>query len=117
LSDAGHRLAVATNGPKDLIRRALERTELVGYFHSIHSADDTGVGKPSPAVYLLACESLGVRPANAVAFEDSAVGAKAAYRAGLFVIGIPSTSEPLRADVIASRLDDQQILELLGLPT
>ena len=46
--------------------------------------------KPDPAVYFEALEALGVGPAHAVAFEDSANGLRAARRAGITVVATPS---------------------------
>lgn len=43
--------------------------------------------KPDPAVYLYACEKLGVKPEECVAIEDSRSGATAAKRAGIHLMG------------------------------
>lgn len=43
--------------------------------------------KPDPAIYLWACEKLGVDPQQAVAIEDSRSGATAAKRAGIPLMG------------------------------
>jgi beta-phosphoglucomutase-like phosphatase (HAD superfamily) len=39
--------------------------------------------KPDPAIYLHACETIGVKPEECVAVEDSKSGATAAFRAGI----------------------------------
>jgi len=43
--------------------------------------------KPDPAVYLYACEQLGVKPEECITVEDSKSGATAAMRAGIPCIG------------------------------
>jgi HAD superfamily hydrolase (TIGR01509 family) len=43
--------------------------------------------KPDPAVYLFACEKLGVKPQECLAIEDSRSGATAAMRAGINLLG------------------------------
>lgn len=43
--------------------------------------------KPDPAIYLWACEKLGVLPQQACAIEDSRSGATAAMRAGIPLMG------------------------------
>lgn len=43
--------------------------------------------KPDPAVYLFACEKLGVKPEECLAIEDSRSGATAAMRAGINLLG------------------------------
>lgn len=55
-----------------------------------YSAEDSlpvPTSKPDPAVYLHACEQLGVDPATALAVEDSQAGALSAVRAGCPTVG------------------------------
>ena len=55
-----------------------------------YSAEDSlpvPTSKPDPAVYLHACEALGVLPSEALAVEDSVPGAESAVRAGIRTIG------------------------------
>jgi hypothetical protein len=67
--------------------------------------------------YRYACRTLHVDPSDAIAFEDSAIGVRAAQDAGLMVVGVPSnpTDGPLPADLVVDRLDDPQLLRLLHL--
>ena len=54
------------------------------------SAEDslsTPTSKPDPAVYLHACEELGIDPAEGLAVEDSVPGALSAVRAGCPTVG------------------------------
>jgi beta-phosphoglucomutase-like phosphatase (HAD superfamily) len=54
------------------------------------SAEDSlpvPTSKPDPAVYLHACEQLGIRPAQGLAVEDSVPGARSAVAAGCPTIG------------------------------
>ncbi len=54
------------------------------------SAEDSlpePTSKPDPAVYLLACERLGIAPAQGLAVEDSVPGALSAVRAGCPTVG------------------------------
>ena len=54
------------------------------------SAEDsltTPVSKPDPAVYLHACDELGIDPAEGLAVEDSVAGATSAVRAGCPTVG------------------------------
>ena len=106
-------MAVATNAPLELAALALRRVRLIAHLPIILSADTTRE-KPAPDVYLAACQRLGARPAEAVAFEDSAIGAAAVRAAGMRLIYIPSV-EPgaVPADVEAARLDDAAVLAAL----
>jgi beta-phosphoglucomutase-like phosphatase (HAD superfamily) len=54
------------------------------------SAEDSlpvPTSKPDPAVYLHACQQLGIAPAQGLAVEDSVAGATAAVRAGCPTVG------------------------------
>lgn len=87
-------LAVASNTPGWLVRIALDGLGLGGAFETVVSGSDLGRPKPRPDPFLVACEAIGVSPADAVAFEDSPTGVRSAHAAGLFVVGVPD-----RADV------------------
>lgn len=52
------------------------------------TADQVSAGKPAPEGFLKAAATLGVDPADCVAFEDSAAGLAAAKAAGMRTIGI-----------------------------
>lgn len=109
-------LAVATNAPIEFVTAALRRAGLLDFFSIIVSAEQTSAPKPHPAVYLEACRRLEVDPSDAVAFEDSVLGAAAARAASLLVVAVPSTREAqMDADLTVGRLDDPRVLGLLGL--
>ncbi len=59
-------------------------------FDVIVAGDDVPAKKPAPDAYALALSRLGVSPAQAVAFEDSANGLRAAMAAGLRCIVSPA---------------------------
>ncbi len=58
------------------------------FFDVIISASDGLPSKPDPMPYIKSCELLGVRPSNAIAFEDSLAGMSSARNAGLKVVHI-----------------------------
>ena len=64
-------VALASSSPTGWINIMLERFNLRDSFQVVVSADALeGVGKPSPAIYLLTATLLGVRPESCVAIED-----------------------------------------------
>jgi HAD superfamily hydrolase (TIGR01509 family) len=87
------RLGLASNSPRFLVDDALRTGGLTDAFDVIVTSDDVEHAKPAPDIYLLACERLGVAPADALALEDSASGIAAAKAAGLTVIGVPQFAE------------------------
>jgi HAD superfamily hydrolase (TIGR01509 family) len=108
-------LAVASNGPPAAVEVLLRRTGLRRHFSAIVSAEQVAAPKPSPHVYLEACRQLAVDPSDAIAFEDSPRGARAARRAGLLLVAVPSDGDRIDADLTVERLDDARVLSLFGL--
>jgi beta-phosphoglucomutase-like phosphatase (HAD superfamily) len=49
-----HPVAIASGGPRDIVRRSLELSGLAPLFRVVVSADDVVHGKPSPDMFLLA---------------------------------------------------------------
>jgi HAD superfamily hydrolase (TIGR01509 family) len=106
------RLGVASSTTTPLVRLALEGAGLLDAFEIIASGADLGRAKPHPAAFLEGCRLLGVEPADAIAFEDSPVGVRAAHAAGLFVVAVPDregVAEGLvaaGADLVLGSLED-----------
>lgn len=90
---SGCRLAIATTtSPENvdaLLRSALgERARRL--FAAIACGDEVAAKKPAPDVYRLALQRLGLDAADAVAFEDSVPGLRAARAAGLWTVVTPT---------------------------
>lgn len=83
------RLGVASSTTAPLVRLGLERAGLLDAFETITSGADLGRAKPFPDAYLEACRILDVLPSEAIAFEDSPVGVRAAVAAGMVVVAVP----------------------------
>lgn len=89
----GVRLAIATTTSEPNVAALLRAT--VGrasedWFEVIVAGDAVARKKPFPDAYDLALEKLRLAPASCVAFEDSAIGLRAACGAGLATIVTPS---------------------------
>ncbi|ENO84629.1 phosphoglycolate phosphatase [Thauera linaloolentis] len=82
----GIRLAVVTNKAEAFTLPLLERMGIAGHFDTVVSGDTLPVKKPDPATLRLACERLGVVPAEALMIGDSANDALAAQGAGMPVL-------------------------------
>ncbi len=110
-------VAVASNTPERLVRGALACAGLAEHFEVVVTADQVAEPKPSPDVYLRACELLGARPAASIALEDSPTGVAAARAAGMFVIGVPSFPDVRldAADLVGRSLADGAVRSALGL--
>lgn len=105
----GHtRLGLASNSPRALVDTALATAGITDAFDAVVTSDDVVEPKPAPDLYLLACERLGVPPADALALEDSPSGITAAKAAGLTCIAVPQFAETdvSAADRVIDSLED-----------
>ena len=117
----GHlKLAIVSGALRSEIRAVLNRAQLAQYFPVIVAAEDTPASKPEPDGYLLAVERLNlkyptleVKPAAAMAIEDTFAGIKAAKRAGIPVVGVANTYPfhmlQRQADWTVDCLDDLEL--------
>ncbi len=78
---------VASNSSHKEMRAKFVRTGLIALLDRAHSADDVGIGKPAPDVFLQAARAEGVSPGNCLVIEDSIPGATAAKAAGMACLG------------------------------
>jgi HAD superfamily hydrolase (TIGR01509 family) len=82
------RLGVVTNAPRLNLAHMLQALGLEARFAVQVSGEDVARAKPDPLPYLKAMEQLRVTADEAIAFEDSPSGLRAAKTAGLFTFGI-----------------------------
>jgi HAD superfamily hydrolase (TIGR01509 family) len=88
---AGLRLAIATTANESGVRAVLARSpETLDAFDVIAAGDVVERKKPAPDVYVFALEHLDVAASEAIAFEDSEIGLKAARAAGIATVVSPS---------------------------
>lgn len=81
-------MAVVTGGPWSLVEPSLEAVGIQDLFDQVFTSDLVENSKPSPDLYLLAMERLGVQPDECIAYEDSTSGRAAALAAGIEVIDV-----------------------------
>jgi len=89
LKQLGIPMAVATSTSRESAMKNLEAKNITSYFAGFVCGDMVTESKPSPEIYLKACELIGVDPKNAIALEDSFNGIKAAYAAGMMPVMVP----------------------------
>jgi len=87
---AGLSMAIASSSDRKWVTGHIDALGLRSYFETIVCADDVSRTKPAPDLYRLAVERLGVSPGQAIAFEDSAHGVRAAVCAGLYCVAVPN---------------------------
>ena len=85
-----HPVAIASGGPRPVVRRSLEITGLAPLFPVVVTPEDVTHGKPSPDMFLLAAQRMGVPPQECLVFEDAVPGMQAAVAAGMKYVRVPS---------------------------
>ena len=85
-----HPVAIASGGPRVVVRRSLELAGLTSLFKVVVSADDVVHGKPAPDMFLLAAKQMGVPAAGCLVFEDAEPGMRAAEAAGMQWVRVAS---------------------------
>ena len=75
--------------------RATAWHEVAGLFEFVLESSKVGVRKPEPAIYLMACERLGVRPEETVFLDDLGINLKPARALGMATIKVDDPDRAL----------------------
>ena len=88
----GLKRAIVSSSSRRWVDMHLMRLERAVGWDAVLTADgDPARAKPNPAMYLEALDLLGVSSSEAVVFEDSPNGVRAAKAAGIFVVAVPNS--------------------------
>jgi HAD superfamily hydrolase (TIGR01509 family) len=117
--DRGLLTAIVSSSSQEWIARHLERLGRAGRWDAIVAADgNVSRAKPQPTLYLEALDVLGLGPHEAIAFEDSLNGVRAAKAAGIFCVAVPNPITKSfaldEADLLLESLEDLPLDELLA---
>lgn len=119
-----YRLAIASGGTREQITHALKGTPIEKDFAVIVAAEDTTIGKPDPAIYLLTLSKLNdatpkpeppLKAAECLVIEDSLAGIQSAKATGMIVLGVATTypAEALKeADTVYPGLNAITLTEI-----
>jgi HAD superfamily hydrolase (TIGR01509 family) len=115
----GLRTALVSSSSVDWIERILGRLDRLDHWDTIAAADgDPTRAKPRPTLYLEALEALGLAADEAVAFEDSPNGVRAAKGAGLVCVAVPNSVTATLAlddaDIVVDSLADLPLDALIA---
>lgn len=86
-------MVVASSGERDYIKLGLNKLNISHFFKNITCVSEVKNGKPNPDLFLEALRKNGVASHEAIVFEDSLSGAKAAFAAGIFCIAVPTKNK------------------------
>ncbi len=81
-------ITVATSSPRILVEQALIRNGVIPYVERMFIADEIGVDKHTPEIYLKAADFMGIQPEETYVFEDSLYALHTAAAAGFRTIGV-----------------------------
>lgn len=88
---AGLKLAIASSSDYDWVSGWTQQHGIFELFDALSTRYEVEQVKPDPALFLLALHKLEVQPHEAIVFEDSPNGAKAALAAGIGCVVIPNS--------------------------
>jgi HAD superfamily hydrolase (TIGR01509 family) len=88
LKRSGYKVGVATNSIRGSASAMLNFAGVLESLDVLVTNEDVERAKPDPAIYLKACESLGISPSQVLVFEDNQYGIEAAKAAGCDVVRV-----------------------------
>lgn len=111
-------MCVVTNAPRLNAEHMLNAMGLGAHFEHVLVAEELERPKPDPLPYLTGLQRLGATAEQALAFEDSLPGVKAASGAGIFTVGVATTQTAERLMAAGARLvvddfDDPRLWEVI----
>lgn len=115
-------LGIVSQVPKSTLKSFLAKSKLEQYFSKVISLENSAEQKPSPLPLLIACESLGCRPNEAIYVGDQYEDVLAARNARIFSIAISRRHSyhtypklvSARPDLIISNLGELVNLEIIS---
>ena len=84
----GRRMAIVTSSVPEHCYTALKKLDLEKYFENVTFAQQAGMHKKFPDVWLAAAEKNGFRPEDCTVFDDSLAACSGARRAKMRVVGV-----------------------------
>lgn len=86
-------VAIASGGPRPVVDAALRGARIDALFPVIVTPEDVQHGKPSPEMFLLAAQRMGVAPHACLVLEDAELGRQAAVSAGMDYVMVPQPAQ------------------------
>jgi len=93
-SSGKYRIALASSTRGPTVERQLKNAGVLEYFETRTTGEMVKHSKPSPQIYLMACQSLNLKAEECLAVEDSPNGIKSAFAANMKVVMIPDKIQP-----------------------
>lgn len=84
------KIALATMSGRKVINKLLTEKRIKNCFDVVVTADDVSKPKPDPEIFFVSAAKLGVKSEDCIVMEDSVFGIRAAKKAGMKCIAVPS---------------------------
>jgi HAD superfamily hydrolase (TIGR01509 family) len=84
------KIALATMSSRRVVEKILSEKKIKKYFDVVVTADEVNKPKPNPEIFLLSATKLGVDQKDCVVIEDSIFGVRAAKKAKMKCVAVPS---------------------------
>jgi beta-phosphoglucomutase family hydrolase len=110
--------AIATSAVPENVDVIIRGLGIEDCFQAIAYGTEVAEGKPSPLIFQLAAEKLGIDAGNCVVIEDAIAGVTAAKRAGMKCIAVTNSHSRKsldKADLVVDTLEKVNIAVLKGL--
>ncbi len=100
---ANYKIACITNnvntgsgaGMARSAEKAAAVAEVMALFEHVIESSKTGIRKPDPEIYLMACEALNISPEQAIFLDDLGINLKPAKALGMQTIKVASAAQAL----------------------
>lgn len=96
LKDNHYKIGLATSSTEERAFNILKQHDIAQLFDAFVFGHEVEQGKPSPDIFIKACEILHETPDHCLVLEDSEAGIQAAYLANIPVICIPDMKMPAK---------------------
>lgn len=114
LKEKDYKTAVASSSRGVHIMRNLKNAGLENRFDAVLNGGMVRESKPAPEIYEKTCESLKIRPDQALVLEDAPGGVRAAHAAGIPVIVIPDMVQPDEEILNMAVCRKNSLLDIIG---
>ncbi len=108
--------AITTSSPQQRVEKYLKPLGLYFRFDKICTGYEVAHGKPAPDIYIYGAQSLGLRPEECLAIEDSPAGIESAFQAGCMAVLVPDldgADEAMRQKLYAEADSLLDVIDLI----
>lgn len=114
----GLAIGLASSSKASWVNHHIARENIQHYFQCIRTLEDVSHPKPDPELYVRTLECLGLQPHEAIAFEDSFNGIRAAKSAGMNAVAVPNPVTKIfdfsQADLVLNELTETSLEKLIA---